>query len=251
MSTATPRIRVREATPADARQMADVQFEAFGPDVFNRLMYPAGDTEDSRQRFAAGLFQPETPEAPKKEESVLTVAELLPEEFGQAEIVAFARWIVRRESRPEEEWNVPEPPRTAEQLGKDCNIEVFTYFIGALHDKRREHTRGNPAVVLGVLASKRPRVGAGSALLEYGVKLADGLGLPTFLEASPKGYPLYCKFGYEDIDFVDFHIAEKYGAVQLEGENWGTNTGLTITEPAAKGVVRSVIMKRPAKVSAA
>lgn len=48
--------------------------------------------------------------------------------------------------------------------------------------------------------------GAGSMLLKWGADEADRLGLPSYLEASEAGRPLYEKFGYETVDVlhVDF-----------------------------------------------
>ncbi|KAF7904747.1 hypothetical protein EAF00_002081 [Botryotinia globosa] len=41
------------------------------------------------------------------------------------------------------------------------------------------------------------RRGMGNALVEYGNKLADKKGLPIFMQASPFGFPLYTKHGFE------------------------------------------------------
>lgn len=59
--------------------------------------------------------------------------------------------------------------------------------------------------MLGVLCThpERQGRGAGTVLLEYGLKLADKYGLESFLEASAKGYPLYAKYGFENAVFPD------------------------------------------------
>jgi GNAT superfamily N-acetyltransferase len=52
--------------------------------------------------------------------------------------------------------------------------------------------------------------GAGGKLIEWGTKIADELGLPTYLEASPKGYRVYQRHGFKDLEVFDLDLA-KYG----------------------------------------
>lgn len=102
---------------------------------------------------------------------------------------------------------------------------------------------------LGILACKpdRQRLGAGSALVRLGTELADELNLPCRLEASPVGYGLYRKFGFEDVDVLDTKVTETWGVTNTDGSNWGANNALDLAGPAAEGVVRTVIMRRPPK----
>jgi hypothetical protein len=90
-------------------------------------------------------------------------------------------------------------------------------------------------------------LGAGSALLKWGVDLADSLGLPSRLEASPTGYGVYKKFGYEDLDVVDLNVTETWGVENRDGSNWGANNAVSLAGTAPDGVMRTVIMRRPAK----
>lgn len=39
-------------------------------------------------------------------------------------------------------------------------------------------------------------------LIRPGLEAADKAGAQTYIEASPKGYPLYRKFGWEDVDEI-------------------------------------------------
>lgn len=55
----------------------------------------------------------------------------------------------------------------------------------------------------------------GNALVEYGNLLADQAGLPIFLQASPFGYPVYAKHGFETVQFLDVDLSE-----------WAPNAGL-------------------------
>lgn len=47
--------------------------------------------------------------------------------------------------------------------------------------------------------------------LKYGLDHADELGLPSYLEASPTGKPLYERWGYEAVSTMPFD-ARDFGA---------------------------------------
>ncbi|EGZ76908.1 hypothetical protein NEUTE2DRAFT_77774 [Neurospora tetrasperma FGSC 2509] len=242
-----PRIRVREAVPADAEAITNILNDAFSAHPMQQLMYPNGVSDESRSKSAARLF---LPIPPSEGETFMVVAELLPEgSDGPCEIVAFSDWCLFRNPRAEEEWNVQEVPRTQEQLGEDCDVQVFNDFIGGLHRKRREHMKGDPGLVLSTLVcqTNRQRLGAGKALLHWGTTLVDELGLPLFLESSPTAYNLYKQFGFEDIDVFDLPIFDLFGASKHQGQDWGEYTALELAGPPAKGCFRSTIMRRPAK----
>lgn len=61
-------------------------------------------------------------------------------------------------------------------------------------------------------------LGAASALLHWGVQLADEERVPAFLEASPHAYPLYRKFGFENIHVQDLPLE---GTVMGDEYHWG------------------------------
>ncbi len=92
----------------------------------------------------------------------------------------------------------------------------------------------------------KQRLGAGSALVRWGVELADREGLPAYLEASPKGYPVYRKQGFEPIDVQDLRVRELWNAPD-DGGDWGTNSAVEFAGPLPPGVFRSVVMKRMPK----
>jgi len=50
------------------------------------------------------------------------------------------------------------------------------------------------------------RRGMGNALVAYGSQLADKAGLPIFLQASPFGFPIYTKHGFETVQHLDVDL---------------------------------------------
>lgn len=50
-----------------------------------------------------------------------------------------------------------------------------------------------------------------SMLLNHVIALADADGKRIYLEATAAGHPLYCKFGWEDIDLVALDLTKWSG----------------------------------------
>ena len=90
-------------------------------------------------------------------------------------------------------------------------------------------------------------LGAGSALLRQGCEFADSLRLPSWLVASPEGYAVYKKFGYQDMSTMDFDLKGTWGITKTDAWNWGAMNALDIAGPLPEGFSRSVFMRRPAK----
>ncbi|KAK3989994.1 hypothetical protein QBC44DRAFT_265984 [Cladorrhinum sp. PSN332] len=258
MTFQNPRIRVREARLEDKEAIIRIHYAAFDDDVMNRLMYPGGVSEAVKQKFGDRAFT--KPEPGKKGEHRLFIAEYFspdthpsfdPEthpDDGSGEVAAFAKWMFHTEPRTEEEWKAEEFVATVENFGEGCDLSVVNTFIGGLNGKQKESAKGEAALFLGILACdpKRQRLGAGSALVKFGADIADRLNLPCRLEASPVGYPVYKRLGYEDLDVLDTKVTETWG-VKRDGRYWGANNALDIAGPVPEGVHRTVIMRRPPK----
>ncbi|KAK0754313.1 N-acetyltransferase-like protein [Schizothecium vesticola] len=245
------RVRIREAVPADVPALADVLYGAFGPGVMNQLMHPGGVTDDAKAKFGATLFPAPGDDSKLGVEVKIWAAELRPEpgQVGDAKIVAFAKWVIYHTERSEEQWNVEVKAMTTEMLGDGSSAEAFNWFIGGLHKKAKPLIRGEANAYLSILAClpEFQGLGAGSALLRQGCELADSLGLPSWLAASPEGYPVYRKFGYQNVAVMDFDVTGTWGITKTEAWNWGATNALDIAGPLPEGFSRSVLMKRPAK----
>ncbi len=146
MGSAKPRIHVREGTPADVPILTKIHFDAFAPDPAGQILNPKGLSEDAKLKFGIGLFPPDTPGVKSSEESLVTVAELLPEDGpddGPGEIIAYGKWSIYREARPKEEWDV-DLVFTADMVGEGGDPEAYQFFIGGLAKLTKSFTRGDP-----------------------------------------------------------------------------------------------------------
>ncbi|CAN8106537.1 unnamed protein product [Discula destructiva] len=254
-----PNLRIRPATPADVPDLVRVHFDAFNPDVMNRLMHPGGGSAEARVLFGKKTFfpAPAAQEDVPQVEFITMVAELIDDDddeeddddgtTNKAEIVAFAKWkLVKEPGLSEEKWNVEEKPMTAKMLGEGADADVFNTFIGGLHRLTRKWVKGDPILYLSLAACspKHQRLGAGTALLTWGNELADREGKVQWLEASPAGYPLYKRMGFEDVDGQDLGVTELWGAVKGQHDNWGSNSAVELLGELPEGCFRSVLMRR-------
>ena len=84
------------------------------------------------------------------------------------------------------------------------------------------------AIVLALLAvhQQYQRRGAGTLLVQWGLRKSESLRLPAYLEASPAGHQLYSKLGFQQIDTVlvraeewDGNVDKHYIAMLKRPEN--------------------------------
>lgn len=57
--------------------------------------------------------------------------------------------------------------------------------------------------------------GAGGMLIEWGLKKADELSLPIYLESSPPAHRFYQSHGFEDLEEYPLDLSKYGGAKQL------------------------------------
>ena len=100
-----------------------------------------------------------------------------------------------------------------------------------------------PALSLLATDPTRRGLGAGSALVRWGLELANEQQLPIYLRATAKGYPLYRKLEFEDIDVQDLPVKELWDVVGA-GEDLGVNSAVELAGPLPAGTLRSVLMRR-------
>ncbi|KAK4088893.1 hypothetical protein Purlil1_6746 [Purpureocillium lilacinum] len=129
---------------------------------------------------------------------------------ADGEMVAFAMcyfWTTPRDSLP---------PRPA--WGPGTNPEACELFFGRLRDEWLARMAGKPHAYLKLLHTDpdHQRRGAGSMLLQHLAAEADRLGLPTYLEASEEGAPLYEKNGFRRVATIITDLSRWNGPVDAE-----------------------------------
>lgn len=119
------------ANEEDLPKIVNVQFAAFASDEIQRFMYPFPTPPPT---FEQALIRARI-DFPRPECAFVKVMDT---DIG--ELVAFAKWLIYKHERPEEEWNKQEKRTWAE----GTNAELANEFIGAINEKRRKIMKGTP-----------------------------------------------------------------------------------------------------------
>jgi GNAT superfamily N-acetyltransferase len=84
-------------------------------------------------------------------------------------------------------------------LPPELNLTILSSLLDPLREGQREIMGPKPYLKLNTLSThpEHERRGAGSMLVEWGVEVADQLGLETYLNTSVRGRPLYERFGFK------------------------------------------------------
>nr|OQO24009.1 hypothetical protein B0A51_09227 [Rachicladosporium sp. CCFEE 5018] len=180
-----------------------INFAAFGPDLM-QILYPHGVT-------AADLdhsIKENTESFHRHKESTLftkVIDTSLPnDEFQQ--IVGTALWRIYEKPRTEEELDAEAKEAMDHEPASGADTKCMEAFFGSILKARRTHMKGDPFALLNILTTHpdHHRRGIGAMQLKHGLETVDRLGLPAWLEGSPKGTPLYERFGWQGVGWLDF-----------------------------------------------
>jgi GNAT superfamily N-acetyltransferase len=192
--------------------------EAFRPGVCS-IMFANGMSQKGIDYGIAKIKRYEQRHPGREHFFKIVDTDLVPKEpFGQA--VGIARWKLFPRQRTDEEIKreEEEEEKDEEEYGSHPDVALGTMadFMHEFHrqmdEGRRKHLGNRPYLLLHVLCTRpeHERRGVGSVALAWGAAKADELGLPAYLEGSPKGIPLYKKWGFEIVETMPLD-ARDYG----------------------------------------
>ncbi|OTA04477.1 acetyltransferase, GNAT family [Trichoderma parareesei] len=183
-------LKLVPSKPGDMPLMVETYFEAFSQDPIHQQFAPKG-TQSAHDFWTQAL----TAEIRDKNNHFLSVWDdtASPEAF-----VGFAKWIAPGAS--------PEPVPTVDQWPSEGDQEFSAFFFGRLSDMHHEAMGERPHWYLELLAVKPQYQGKGAAslMLRYGVDKADEDKVECFLDASPKGQPIYERYGFRVVQSDTF-----------------------------------------------
>ncbi|KAJ5784273.1 uncharacterized protein N7503_009485 [Penicillium pulvis] len=132
-------------------------------------------------------------------------------------VVGYGRWLIPAVLGVPP--NVPELSEQAQIYAKDpvafapqpMNASVYAAFRALLDAGRKRYTtdRDMTLDLLATLPSHQGK-GIGTAMLRWGIELADSLQTRIYLEATAEGYPLYIKYGWKHLEEIELDL-EKLG----------------------------------------
>ncbi|KAK3712573.1 hypothetical protein LTR37_009016 [Vermiconidia calcicola] len=195
---------------SDLDAYLEVAWLAF-KDEFMGLMYPNGFT-NAAKAFVKQRTLDDWRKYPDRIRAMKVIDTDLPDDRPHGKIVGAAMWKFFSKDRTEEELRAEEKEGEKRGLPPDCNPALAEEFYGNLAKCKREIMGGKAYVLLNILATlpEYHRRGIGGMHMRWGLEQADRLGLPSYLEATPMGRPLYTKLGYEMVRDFEFD-ARKYG----------------------------------------
>lgn len=127
-------------------------------------------------------------------------------------LVGIAKWEFQYQDVPIEDLLEKEAQvvKKRENQGpvEGLNFAAWNDFVDCTLADRREIMQGKKHLYLSVLAvhPNHQRRGVGKAALDWGLKQADDLGLPAYLESTQEGRGLYEKYGFMAVQPFSFDL---------------------------------------------
>ena len=187
---------------------------AFRPGIMS-VMYPNGISEKDADITIASMKRA-SDRYPGRTQLYKVVDTDLPDNDPFGGIVGVSNWRIYDQKRTDEDVRKEKEAsdRDTEEIGiqPGLDLEVAKDFFGVCGEYKKKHLGLKPYVLLHVLATRpdQGRKGVGALSMEWGCQKADSLGLPLYLEGSPKGVGLYRKYGFEVVDELPWD-ATNYG----------------------------------------
>ncbi|PGH16627.1 hypothetical protein AJ80_05129 [Polytolypa hystricis UAMH7299] len=209
---ASPAIQLLPVVPDDCPALAAVETAAFAPYPASRAM-KGTSTEASSIALRAIDLRKRLADAEH-----MKLAQYVKAVTSDGKVVGWATWHFYLE----EGWKEVEKDEEARKKEEEeqvwpegLNVEARKEFFERI-ELLRENMKGKRIAHLTILvvAPDFQGQGIGSALIKYGLDIADKENMPAWLEASEAGYPVYKKFGYKDVQVVKFDAGKYTG----EGE---------------------------------
>ncbi|KAF4976916.1 hypothetical protein FZEAL_6492 [Fusarium zealandicum] len=195
-------LRVLAANEADAPKAAAIEEAAYGPNPIDGVLFP-GPRPAERETRAEGLVKL------LRGNSACRWAKVVDTDLADDEMVAFTMWYI---------WESPPKDSSfSSYRGPGSNPEACELLFGGLNKMRLEIMDGKPYAYLKLMHTdpKHQRRGAASLLMDWGLREADRLGIPSFLEASAEGRPLYEKFGFREVKRLTIDLSVWGGPSEL------------------------------------
>ncbi|PNS20578.1 hypothetical protein CAC42_305 [Sphaceloma murrayae] len=132
--------------------------------------------------------------------------------------IGAARWQLVTKAKSAVEMETDEAQaskdRAADRPVDNVRYDRFEEFRVAQYKSKKEHLAGRPYLYLKSIATHpdHQRKGAGKVMMRWGLRKADDLGVPAYLEASEAGRRLYEQSGFEAKGYLDWD-AKKFDGI--------------------------------------
>ncbi|KAJ4308615.1 hypothetical protein N0V84_011992 [Fusarium piperis] len=177
--------QLREARSDDIPDMRRIYYSAFGDTIIGGNVFMTNI--EASNRFLDASYKEELMDS----HCQLLVVTNKDTPDSAEEIVAFGKWGLPGAS-------IDDPPPVE---AWPSNGELAVDFFGAMTNGHREYMGDSPHYYLECIGTHKDWRGKGAAglMIRWGLERADADKLPSFLEATPKGRPIYEKFGFKTL----------------------------------------------------
>lgn len=215
---------IRYASEADRPVLGAINVEAFASSGFLPNTFPHA-TPDGLVAFK-GAMSLKHLASPKTHVLVAT-------DPDSGTVVGYCRWVIPQgigydcEPEPLSDEGKAALADPMQFAPRPMNDGVYNAFKSTLEEKRKEHATDDDLsmslggvskchanrTVLDFLATlpAHQGKGIGSMFLRWGLDKADAVQRRVYLEATPEGYPLYCKYGWRAVERVTVDFAPHGG----------------------------------------
>ncbi|KAF1973988.1 hypothetical protein BU23DRAFT_462763 [Bimuria novae-zelandiae CBS 107.79] len=188
-------LEVRPCLENDFADFVRIQYRAFNTGMTNLIKPPATAESTAKtveKHIKSAMTEPD-----------IVYLKLIDTDDND-KMIAGAKWRVNEKERTEEQIQsmLPVPDEEDSPAARD--------FKDYLHRVRKEFMDVKPFYFLQMLITDpdHQRRGAGRMLVNWGCSRADKAGLPSFLEASDAGKPLYRSCGFSPVHTETFDLSK-------------------------------------------
>ncbi|KYK61050.1 GNAT family acetyltransferase [Drechmeria coniospora] len=190
-------LHVLPALLADAPRAVAMESRAYGPSRVSAALFPGPRPPSGDDVRVANLRNSlRDDDACRWAKVIDTDLHVDADADADTSIIAFSKWYFWTAGR--DELPAPSP------WGPGANADACELYFGSMRGEWTKRMAGKPHAYLKLLHTdpEHQRRGAASMLLRWGAAEADRLGLPTYLEASEEGAPLYEKHGFRPVHTI-------------------------------------------------
>ncbi|CAF3589416.1 hypothetical protein SNK05_012929 [Fusarium graminearum] len=194
-------ITIHGVIPSDLETISEIQFAALLPVTpIERLIYPSGMTANS---ILASITEKQRRFHEPNVKYLKAVTE-------RGQILSFARWYTLDHDKPYEGSGSAFTFRPSQQLEpEDMNVETARSFYQGIDELKKRNIAGKPCLYLSLIAThpNYQGLGAGSQLLDWGIKYATEHGLDIYAVSTAASLAWYEKFGFRSVDKFSIDMA--------------------------------------------
>ncbi|EDU40086.1 GNAT family acetyltransferase [Pyrenophora tritici-repentis] len=197
-------LTVCDVSDKDILRACEIEFVAYKDSPLAPILLSGPLPPDAVQQRARELTEL------REKDSTVHYQQCRDEATGK--MVAFTKYVIVQ--NPDDVATPTDPPH----IGPGRNVEATLMYAGGLAEKKREILGNRPHMYLHLLHTDPDHQGrgAGSLLLDWGIKRSDELGLPIYLESSAAGHRFYQNRGFKDVEFLTVNFTPWGGPIHQQ-----------------------------------